>query len=53
MTAALAELDGRACLLEAQSRLESMYAKYGFAREGDEFIEDGIPHVPMRRPAGV
>lgn len=53
MTAALAELDGRACLLEAQSHLESMYAKYGFAREGDEFIEDGIPHVPMRRPAGV
>ncbi|BDD83136.1 ElaA protein [Tsukamurella pulmonis] len=53
MTAALAELDGRACLLEAQSHLEAMYAKYGFAREGDEFIEDGIPHVPMRRPAGV
>lgn len=24
-----------------------------FAREGDEFIEDGIPHVYMRRPAGV
>lgn len=53
MIAALAELDGRACLLEAQSHLEGMYAKYGFAREGDEFIEDGIPHVPMRRPAGV
>ncbi|TWS25178.1 GNAT family N-acetyltransferase [Tsukamurella sputi] len=53
MTAALAELHGRACLLEAQSHLEAMYAKYGFAREGDEFIEDGIPHVPMRRTAGV
>lgn len=53
MTAALGELDGRACLLEAQSHLETMYAKYGFAREGEEFIEDGIPHVPMRRPARV
>lgn len=51
MTAALAEVGGRECLLEAQSHLERMYAKYGFAREGDEFIEDGIPHVPMRRPA--
>ena len=48
MTAALAELDGRACLLEAQSHLEAMYAKYGFAREGDEFIDDGAERVAVR-----
>nr|WP_256465276.1 GNAT family N-acetyltransferase [Tsukamurella sp. PLM1] len=53
MRAALAELHGRAAVLEAQSHLEPMYAKYGFVREGDEVIEDGIPHVPMRRPASV
>lgn len=51
MTAALGELHGRACLLEAQSHLEPLYAKYGFAVTGAEFVEDGIPHVPMRRPA--
>ena len=51
MAAALDELGDRACLLEAQSHLEPMYAKYGFVVEGGEFVEDGIPHVPMRRPA--
>ncbi len=24
----------------------------GFAAAGPEFIEDGIPHTPMRRPGG-
>ncbi len=53
MTAALGELNGRACLLEAQSHLDGMYGKYGFFSDGDEFVEDGIPHIPMRRDAGV
>jgi len=26
-----------------------MYAQHGFARAGEEFVEDGIPHVPMVR----
>ena len=26
-----------------------MYAKHGFKPDGEEFVEDGIPHVPMRR----
>jgi len=26
-----------------------MYAKHGFNRNGAEFVEDGIPHVPMLR----
>ncbi|WP_019203425.1 GNAT family N-acetyltransferase [Tsukamurella sp. 1534] len=51
MAAALDEVAGRRCLLEAQSHLAPMYAKYGFAVTGDEFVEDGIPHVPMERPA--
>jgi ElaA protein len=26
-----------------------MYSKHGFVRTGDEFLDDGIPHVPMVR----
>ncbi|WP_245862105.1 GNAT family N-acetyltransferase [Phycicoccus duodecadis] len=35
-------------VLDAQPYLEGWYARFGFARDGDEFVEDGIPHVPMR-----
>lgn len=35
--------------LEAQSHLEAWYQRFGFERVGNEFLEDGIPHVPMRR----
>ena len=46
------ELAGpRPIVLAAQSYLESWYAGFGFARDGAEFVEDGIAHVPMRRPA--
>jgi len=34
--------------LDAQAHLEGWYARFGFARCGDTFLEDGIPHVPMR-----
>jgi ElaA protein len=27
-----------------------MYAQHGFVRDGDDFVDDGIPHVPMLRP---
>ena len=37
-------------VLEAQSYLEQWYARFGFERSGVEYVEDGIPHVPMRRP---
>ncbi|MGG5260556.1 GNAT family N-acetyltransferase [Phycicoccus avicenniae] len=35
-------------VLDAQSHLEHWYARLGFARDGAEFLDDGIPHVPMR-----
>lgn len=35
--------------LAAQSYLTEWYAGFGFAACGAEFIEDGIPHTPMRR----
>lgn len=36
-------------VLDAQAALEGWYEGFGFARSGPEFVEDGIPHVPMYR----
>lgn len=36
-------------VLDAQSYLVEWYERLGYAVAGDEFVEDGIPHVPMRR----
>lgn len=38
-------------VLDAQAYLVDYYARFGFTPSGPEFVEDGIPHVPMRRPA--
>lgn len=35
----------------AQAYLERFYASFGFERCGPDYVEDGIPHLPMRRPA--
>ncbi|GAA1144709.1 GNAT family N-acetyltransferase [Nesterenkonia lutea] len=40
-----------AVILDAQQPLENWYGAFGFTRTGDSFLEDGIPHVPMRRGA--
>lgn len=46
------ELDPAApVVLDAQSHLAGWYGRFGFVVDGEEFDEDGIPHVPMRRPA--
>ena len=37
-------------VLHAQAHLARWYARFGFSVVGDVFDEDGIPHVPMRRP---
>lgn len=37
--------------LSAQAQLESWYASFGFRRRGDNYLEDGIPHVLMLRAA--
>ena len=50
MDAALAVVGERECVLDAQSHLVEFYTRYGFTPAGDEFDEDGIPHVPMYRP---
>lgn len=46
---ALAEVGRRPCRIEAQTYLTSMYARFGFVAEGEEYLEDGIPHVSMVR----
>jgi len=35
-------------VLDAQSPLARWYAGFGFVVDGEEFLEDGIPHTPMR-----
>ncbi len=51
MASAVAGLGDRACVLAAQAPLTGFYAAHGFVVDGPGFLEDGIPHVPMRRPA--
>jgi ElaA protein len=41
--------DGRPVVLDAQAHLEPWYARLGYVPTGPEFLDDGIPHVPMRR----
>jgi ElaA protein len=36
-------------VLDAQEHLADWYARFGFRIDGDRFLEDDIPHVPMRR----
>lgn len=49
MAAALAEIGERTAVLDAQSYATKLYADAGFVPAGPEFVEDGIPHIPMRR----
>ncbi|MEV4489759.1 GNAT family N-acetyltransferase [Micromonospora coxensis] len=49
MTEALRLVGDRPCVLEAQSYLADFYARHGFTVTGPEYVEDGIPHLPMRR----
>jgi ElaA protein len=35
--------------LHAQAHLERFYASFGFVPMGEQYIEDGIPHVEMRK----
>jgi ElaA protein len=46
---ALTVIGNRTSVLDAQSYLVKFYSRYGFEPTGPEFIEDGIPHTPMRR----
>ena len=51
VTEALTVIGNRPSVLDAQAHLVDFYARYGFRPTGPQFLEDGIPHVPMRRDA--
>ncbi|WP_370240479.1 GNAT family N-acetyltransferase [Aeromicrobium sp.] len=54
MEAALDEIGERASVLDAQAHLSSFYERFGFLIVGAQYLEDGIPHVPMlRTPVGI
>lgn len=42
---------GQANRIGAQARLQGFYRGHGYAACGDVYIEDGIPHIEMERPA--
>jgi ElaA protein len=44
---ALIVIGNRPTVLHAQAHLKDYYARFGFEQTGPEFMEDGIPHVPM------
>lgn len=46
---ALEVVGDREMTLNAQTYAVKLYEAAGFRIDGDEFDEDGIPHVPMRR----
>jgi ElaA protein len=43
---------GRTIDIGAQAHLESWYERFGFRRSGPDYVEDGIPHLPMRLAVG-
>jgi ElaA protein len=51
MDQALTVIGNRPSVLEAQAYLVRFYARYGYQQTGPEYLEDGIPHVPMAKAA--
>ena len=52
METALQVCPDRDVVLDAQSPLADWYASLGFEVTGPEFLDDGIPHLPMRLKRG-
>jgi ElaA protein len=42
----------RPVVMDAQIPLRGWYERFGFEVDGEEFLDDGIPHLPMRRAGG-
>lgn len=47
--AAIAETRSPSIAIGAQAHLEQWYGRFGFVRSGEDFVEDGITHLPMTR----
>lgn len=52
LEAALTACPDRPVVMDAQTPLRAWYERFGFEVVGPEFLEDGIPHLPMRRAGG-
>ncbi len=52
MQTALDVCPDRDIVLDAQTPLAPWYEKFGFEITGEEFLEDGILHLPMRLTRG-
>lgn len=50
MTTALHVCPRRDVVLNAQAPLQGWHASFRFEVSGLEFLDDGVRHVPMRRP---
>ena len=46
---ALRLIGDKPSILHAQAHLGNYYAKFGYEQNGPEYVEDGIPHIPMVR----
>jgi ElaA protein len=53
MAAAVEDLNGARSVLESQTYAQGFYERFGYVAEGEEYIEDGIPHITMRRAARI
>jgi ElaA protein len=42
---------GQGIRISAQSHLARLYGSFGFVRQGDDYLEDSIPHCEMLRAA--
>ncbi|MGD8150641.1 GNAT family N-acetyltransferase [Ornithinimicrobium sp. Y1694] len=47
--AGLTRIGDRPVQIGAQAYLEGWYSRFGFVRNGEDYLEDGIQHLPMRR----
>ncbi|EYR79868.1 putative acyltransferase [Shinella sp. DD12] len=52
ISACEAHFPGQPIALSAQSHLERFYRSFGFVPTSGEYVEDGIAHIDMQRPAG-
>ncbi|WP_104106426.1 GNAT family N-acetyltransferase [Nocardioides sp. 616] len=50
VAAALERIGDGPVRIGAQAYLEEWYQQFGFQRTGPNYLEDDIPHLPMRRP---
>lgn len=41
------KFDAKQIVIEAQTYARKLYENVGFVQSGEEFLEDGIPHIPM------